>query len=109
MLLVVWALAVGAWGAGTFDHALAPLGLNAQDCARNGFGATFCGDALDRYRRDVALPAREHEMALRQGEEADALREQYRERIERELTLPVYEDAYGAPCEPEEYGCSGGW
>jgi hypothetical protein len=44
---------------GTFDRALYSVGLNWNQCASNAFGATFCGDDLDRYRREVAEPARE--------------------------------------------------
>jgi len=34
---------------GRMDHALYPLGLNFTTCARNGFGATFCGSELTAY------------------------------------------------------------
>ena len=38
---------------GTFDNFLWRVGLNYQECATNGFGATFCGDQLERYNRIV--------------------------------------------------------
>lgn len=43
VLLVLWRL-------GTFDHLLVDVGLNAKECAHNGFGATYCGKELDEYR-----------------------------------------------------------
>lgn len=39
------------WSQGTFDHALLPVGLNAKPCARNGFGAVFCGQELTEYNK----------------------------------------------------------
>jgi hypothetical protein len=50
------ALLIALWSRGTFDHLLVNVGLNAKECARNGFGATFCGDELDRYRRQIIEP-----------------------------------------------------
>jgi hypothetical protein len=47
---VAIAILVLLWRAGTFDHALVNVGLNAKECARNGFGATFCGKELTEYR-----------------------------------------------------------
>lgn len=44
---------------GSLDRTLAPVGLNFRECATNGFGATFCGDDLERYRREVLDPIRE--------------------------------------------------
>ena len=32
------------------ERTLYPVGLNFHECARNGFGATFCGNELDEYR-----------------------------------------------------------
>lgn len=43
ILLVLWRL-------GTFDHLLVNVGLNAKECAHNGFGATYCGKELTEYR-----------------------------------------------------------
>jgi hypothetical protein len=31
---------IGLWARGTFDHALVNIGLNAKECARNGFGSS---------------------------------------------------------------------
>jgi len=59
-----------AWHAGTFDHLLYNVGLNAKPCARNGFGATFCGEELTEYNERL-------ENAKREGNEAS-------EKIERE-------------------------
>ena len=38
---------------GTFDRVLQNVGLNYNECGRNGFGATFCGDELTEYRERV--------------------------------------------------------
>jgi len=54
LLIVVAVLVlVAAWRAGSFDHALVNVGLNAKPCARNGFGATFCGTELEEYRARI--------------------------------------------------------
>lgn len=51
---VVAVLAVlGFYFSGRLDHALYGVGLNFNECARNGFGATFCGSELDEYRTRV--------------------------------------------------------
>lgn len=65
---------------GTFDRALYSAGLNWNECASNGFGATFCGDDLDRYRERVVEPAREAEAELEQLQrEAAAEEARFRE------------------------------
>lgn len=43
-----------AWTANTFDNFLWRVHLNHSDCATNGFGATFCGDALTNYQERVS-------------------------------------------------------
>jgi hypothetical protein len=43
-------LAVFAYTQGTFDNFLWKVGLNYNECATNGFGATFCGDSLKEYK-----------------------------------------------------------
>jgi hypothetical protein len=43
---VAVAVVLGLWRLGTFDHALVDWGLNAKDCARNDFGAVYCGAEL---------------------------------------------------------------
>jgi len=50
---LVLVLLIGGYVSGTFDHVLYNVGLNYKECARNGFGATFCGDELDQYRERV--------------------------------------------------------
>jgi hypothetical protein len=60
---IVVVIMVIAWRAGTFDHVLYNVGLNAKECARNGFGAVFCGSELDEYREHI-------ESAKREGKEA---------------------------------------
>lgn len=39
-----------AWQVGTFDRVLHPVGLNVKECARNSYGATFCGEELEAQR-----------------------------------------------------------
>ncbi len=55
-----------AWHAGTFDRVLYDIGLNAKECAPNGFGAVFCGKELDEYRERIS-PRRETEENARPG------------------------------------------
>ena len=50
VVIVIVLIIVGAWTQGTFDNFLWKVGLNYNECATNGFGATFCGDALDEYK-----------------------------------------------------------
>lgn len=62
LAIVVAVIAViGLWQAGAFDHALVNVGLNAKECARNGFGATFCGQELTEYRERLNLVKSESE------------------------------------------------
>jgi hypothetical protein len=42
------------WNTGRMDPWLSGIGLNKNTCVKNGFGATFCGDAADEYQRNVA-------------------------------------------------------
>src|ERR1700722_17206571 len=64
LLLVVAVLVLFAmWRAGTFDHALVNVGLNAKSCARNGFGATFWGSELEEYRAHIQRSRTEGEAA----------------------------------------------
>jgi hypothetical protein len=46
ILLAALIALVIAWQAGTFDRPLSEVGLNAETCAQNLFGATVCGDEL---------------------------------------------------------------
>ena len=71
-ILIALALLVlfTAWRAGTFDHVLYNVGLNAKECARNGFGAVFCGQELTEYRERVARGKEEGEAAQHKIEEA---------------------------------------
>ena len=54
-LLVVLAV-MALWFTGSLDGPLSSVGLNKNDCAKNGFGATFCGDDLTTYQRNLGLP-----------------------------------------------------
>jgi hypothetical protein len=49
------------WNTGTFDRALVDVGLNRNECATTGLGATFCGDDLKRYERQVLEPMEEQQ------------------------------------------------
>lgn len=61
-LIVLAVLAVGGlYLHGTFDRALSGVGLNYHECARNGLGATFCGEELTNYRERIAQSKRESE------------------------------------------------
>jgi hypothetical protein len=47
------AILLGLYFNGNLDRTLYPVGLNLHECARNGFGATFCGKELDEYRARI--------------------------------------------------------
>jgi hypothetical protein len=55
---------------GRLDHVLYPLGLNLNECAKNGFGSVYCGDELTEYRNRVVQPINEA-----QNEAQESLRE----------------------------------
>lgn len=46
-------LIIFAWTKGTFDNFLWRVHLNYTECAQNGFGAVFCGDALKNYQKQT--------------------------------------------------------
>ena len=70
LIVVVLLLVIAAWRAGSFDHVLYNVGLNAKECARNGFGAVFCGQELTEYREQIARGKEEGETAEHKIEEA---------------------------------------
>jgi hypothetical protein len=50
VIAAVLVIGAGAlWNHGTFDDVLYHVHLNAKTCAKNAFGATFCGDDLKQY------------------------------------------------------------
>jgi hypothetical protein len=68
---------------GRLDHALYPVGLNLNECGKNGFGSVYCGDELTEYRNNVIQPIDEA------GIEAEnSLRELEAERETEELFSP---------------------
>lgn len=70
--IVVIALVLFAgWKAGTFDHVLVNVGLNAKECARNGFGATFCGQELVERRQQQEQAKQEGEAKEREAEKTE--------------------------------------
>jgi len=73
------------WQAGTFDHALVSVGLNANECGRNGFGATFCGNELTEYRGRQEQAKREGEAAGHKIEEEGQEAKRRAEEAERQL------------------------
>ena len=50
-LVIAVIVFVSVWPTGTFDNFLWRVHLNYNECATNGFGATFCGDALKEYEK----------------------------------------------------------
>jgi hypothetical protein len=60
-LAVALAGVVAYWSTGRMDPALSQVGLNATDCAQNGFGNWLCGDALERAKREEKQAEREAE------------------------------------------------
>lgn len=96
LILLVLVFLFAAWHAGTFDHALYNVGLNAKPCARNGFGAVFCGQELTEYDEHIAQGKREGEAAGRKIEEAGEKAQREGESIEREAQRHT-EEAEHAP------------
>lgn len=90
IVLVILGL-FGAWRGGSFDHVLVNVGLNAKACARNGFGATFCGEELAQYRehqqqakeKGEAIEHNAQETSDRLQQEAKEGRQRSEERIKR--------------------------
>jgi hypothetical protein len=93
---IVVVVLVSMWSRGTFDHVLVNVGLNAKECARNGFGATLCGKELDVYRerlqsieqqatsekQQAENEAREAQTAARHAEERALTEQRQLESIE---------------------------
>jgi hypothetical protein len=52
LLILVLAL-FGLWETGRMDTTLAGIGLNKNDCIKNGFGATFCGNDAKKYEQNL--------------------------------------------------------
>jgi hypothetical protein len=79
----------GLYVHGTFDRTLSGVGLNFHKCARNGLGATFCGQELSEIRARLARVKIEE--AAREAErtkerEAQEARTTRNERYEREVS-----------------------
>jgi hypothetical protein len=51
LIALVLALTLAYWSTGRADPALAPLGLNRNDCYQ-AFGTTYCGDDAARFKHD---------------------------------------------------------
>ncbi len=70
-LLVVVVIVGVMYFSGRLDYALYNVGLNFNTCARNGFGATFCGADLTEYEnrmRRVQLQISQAQQTLTQQE-----------------------------------------
>ena len=52
-LAAVAVILAALWFSGRLDYVLYPVGLNHGQCARNGFGATFCDGDLTAYERRI--------------------------------------------------------
>lgn len=50
---ILMVLLFGLYMNGNLDHTLFPLHMNKNECARNGYGAVFCGDELTQYRQNL--------------------------------------------------------
>jgi hypothetical protein len=68
---------------GNLDRVFYPVGLNFNECARNGLGATFCGKELDEYRARLERVKAEGEAAQAKIKEESARRQQESEAEER--------------------------
>lgn len=90
--LVVLLGLVALWSVGTFDHALVNIGLNAQRCARNGFGATFCGKELDEYNARLQR-AKEQGEAITRKVEAEERRISEQDQHTQEAVQQQYESS----------------
>lgn len=71
------------YATGRLDHALYPVGLNLHECARNGYGAVFCGDELTHYRETVSEPAERAASQLQRGVEQARASEEANATVER--------------------------
>jgi vacuolar-type H+-ATPase subunit I/STV1 len=84
-IVVLVVVLVGAWRAGSFDHALVNVGLNAKECARNGFGATFCGEELDEAREHQRQVSQELEKTKEEANRAAEKAKQESEEVQAKL------------------------
>jgi hypothetical protein len=80
---LVVALLLGLYFNGNLDRTLYPVGLNFHECARNGFGATFCGSELDQYRAKVQRVKEAGEEAQRKISAIQAEGKQRQESLEQ--------------------------
>jgi hypothetical protein len=80
---VIVAAFLGLYFHGNLDRVFYPVGLNFNECARNGLGATFCGKELDEYRARLERVKAEGEAAQAKIKEESARRQQEGEAEER--------------------------
>jgi hypothetical protein len=98
LIVAVVLLLFAGWNAGAFDHALVNVGLNAKECARNGFGATFCGQELVEYRERTERAKQDAEETSRRLEETERKSE---EEVKRETERAERETPYYGSSLPE--------
>jgi hypothetical protein len=105
---VVVVVAAGAWwNTGAMDSALVHLGLNRNECAQNGFGNWFCGDALKQMQHEAAKAKRESDTIDRKLAEEERkqakLEAEQRKCMKRTWALyPTWTEAEAvASCEEE--------
>ena len=65
VVLSLVAIVAALYLSGRLDHALYPVGLNYHTCARNGFGATFCGSELTAYQDRIDGIQRQYQSTMR--------------------------------------------
>ncbi len=53
LIAMLGVILVALYVHGSFDRPLSNVGLNWHECARNGLGATFCGEELTEYRERI--------------------------------------------------------
>lgn len=66
-MILIALLLVGLYFSGRLDHLLYNVGLNYHQCARNGFGAVFCGQELTDYQNRVQSVQQQSRQAAQQA------------------------------------------
>jgi hypothetical protein len=82
--IVAFGALVGLYFRGNLDRPLYGIGLNYHECARNGLGATFCGDELTQRRTEQQQAERKsNEEQAKLKEESETRERESNERIKR--------------------------
>lgn len=72
ILAGVLVVILGLYFSGRLDYVLYPVGLNFHTCARNGFGATFCGADLTAYEARIRGVQQQFQSAQQQIQRSEA-------------------------------------